>query len=145
MPPCLIKAICWIGPYRVEWKIPQTNINPEPDPAVCQEDERLREWRGVGGGRHSTSRKPVRGREGNFGKFGESSLFLFCWRSPLWYRKAGLWYLHGRLPCHTLNGPSWALTSVFNRVLNCQSYSCLEGCHHHKLPLCGAHFDSLRR
>lgn len=46
MSPCLIKAICWIGPYRVEWKIPQTNINPEPDPAACQEDERLREWKG---------------------------------------------------------------------------------------------------
>lgn len=38
---------------------------------------------GGGGGQHSTSRKAARGREGNFGKFGESSLFLLGWRAPL--------------------------------------------------------------
>lgn len=43
---------------------------------------------------HSTSSKPGRGREGDFGKYGESSLFLFCRLFPhtAWELK----YLHGR-------------------------------------------------
>lgn len=83
---------------------------------------------------HSFSRKAGRGREGDFGNFGDSSL-SFSPARPLWHYTTEAEYLHGRLPRHGFNEPSSRLTRGSHWAL--VSRSCLSSCHHHQQPLCG--------
>lgn len=141
-PPDIIRPVGRIWPpTETDETIPQTNINPGSDPAACQEDELEREKKQKK--LHSSSRKPGKGEGGGFWEVWWVITFSFLPALPhFWHCNAELEYLHGRLPRHAFNGPLLSLDKLLTLNVNCQSHSCLHGCHHHKLSLLILHFET---
>lgn len=84
-PPLITSSFQCVHLHRRGWTSPQTTINPGAWPRSLS-----RSWMSANGeekkkkNKHPISSKPGREREGDFGKFGDSSLFLFCRLSPIW-------------------------------------------------------------